>query len=57
MKIFNLSACRWFRDARREMPERRFPGQSVPERCRETFVREVNWFAGMVAKANKRDNT
>lgn len=56
MKIINLSAIRWFRVARGEMPERRFPGQSVPERCRETFASEVNWFARMVAKANKRDN-
>lgn len=55
MKIFNLAAIRWFRAARREMPSRRYPGQTVPDRCRETFANEVNWFASMVAKANKRD--
>lgn len=55
MKFINLSAMRWFRAARKDLPERRYAGQPMPERCRETFASEVNWFTNMVAKANKRD--
>jgi hypothetical protein len=57
MKLFNLAAIRWFRNARKELPSSLYPGQTVPERCRETFANEVNWFANMIAKANRRDHS
>lgn len=55
MKIPFLPAIRWFRDASKSLPAPRYDRQTVPERCRETFASEVNWFAEMISRANRRD--
>ncbi|HRH80307.1 MAG TPA: hypothetical protein PLW81_04615 [Thiobacillaceae bacterium] len=55
MKVINLAAIRWFRSAMKDLPVTHHARQTIPERCRESFVSEVNWFNGMVAKAGKRD--
>jgi hypothetical protein len=54
MKIPHLPAIRWFRIASKGLPMPQAQGQSVPERCREKFAGEVQWFLDLLVKARAR---
>lgn len=54
MRIPFLPAVRWWRNARRDLPEQRFSGQRISDRCREIQSEEVRWFSEFVERAAKR---
>lgn len=54
MRITFLPMVRWWRDARKDLPETRYTGQPISERCREIQTEEVRWFTEIIERTTQR---